>query len=119
MGKSVRRSPAARLRNMIVFTGAAACLAIVSGLVGASLIKSPSQMAAETSAPPPSVITAPVVRQVLTESIVARGTFATGKSWSFAPASVAATASNPGGGGLVVTGVYVRPALQIHSGHVL
>jgi peptidoglycan hydrolase-like protein with peptidoglycan-binding domain len=119
MGKSVRHSPAARLRNTTVFTACAACLAIVSGLVGASLVKSPSQVAAGTSAPAPSVITAPVVRQVLAENIVTRGTFTTGASWSFAPASVAPTATNPGGGGLVVTGVDVRLGQQIHSGQVL
>ena len=117
----MKHSPAARVRKTLIFTIAAACLAIASGLVGATLVKSPSQLAAETSPPPPTVITAPVVRQVLSESVVTRGTFAAGHSWSFTPTSVAATAGNPGGnaGGLVVTGQFAQAGQQVHSGQVI
>jgi len=118
----LKHSPAARVRKTLIFTIAAACLAIASGLVGATLVKSPSQLAAETSPPPPTVITAPVVRQVLSESVVTRGTFAAGHSWSFTPTSVAATAGNPGGnggGGLVVTGQFAQAGQQVHSGQVI
>ena len=119
----MKHSPAARVRKTLIFTIAAACLAIASGLVGATLVKSPSQLAAETSPPPPTVITAPVVRQVLSESIVTRGTFGAGRSWSFTPTSVASTAGNPGGGGggggLVVTGQFAQAGRQIHSGQVI
>jgi peptidoglycan hydrolase-like protein with peptidoglycan-binding domain len=104
---------------MIIFTAGAAVMATVSGLIGASLVKSPAQLAAETAAPARSVIVAPVVRQVLTESIVIRGTFAQGASYSFVPTSVAGTAGNPGGGGLVVTGVYAHTGNEVHSGEVL
>lgn len=37
------------------------------------LIKSPAQVAAETAAPAPDVLTAPVVRKVLAQSVVTRG----------------------------------------------
>jgi hypothetical protein len=113
------RSPGRRVRRLALLTVAGACLAVGSGLAGASLVKSPAQVAAETAAPPPSVITAPVTRQVLSESIVLRGTLGVGSTLSFTPSSVASTAANAGGGGMVVTGMYVRPGDQVHSGEVV
>ena len=105
----VGRSPARRVRRMIYATFAVACLAVASGVIGAALIKSPAQVAADSAPPAPSVITAPVVRKVLSESVVIRGTFAVGGSLSFAPTSVASTVANAGGTALVVTGMFVGP----------
>ena len=51
---------------------AAACWPI-GGLIGASFVKSPQQLAADTAAPPPTVTTAKVVSQVLTSSVQMRG----------------------------------------------
>ena len=113
------RSPARRMRRLAGFTLGAACLAIASGLAGASLVKSPAEVAARTAPPAPSVITAPVVDQVLRETIVLRGTFGIGKQQSFGPSSVASTAVNAGGGGMVVTGMFVRPGDAVHSGEVV
>jgi peptidoglycan hydrolase-like protein with peptidoglycan-binding domain len=113
------RSPARRMRRLAAFTLGAACLAIASGLAGASLVKSPAEVAAQTAPPAPSVITAPVVDQVLSETIVLRGTFGIGRSQSFGPSSVASTAANAGGGGMVVTGMFVRPGDAVHSGEVV
>jgi peptidoglycan hydrolase-like protein with peptidoglycan-binding domain len=113
------RSPARRMRRLAGFTLGAACLAIASGLAGASLVKSPAEVAAQTAPPAPSVITAPVVDQVLSETIVLRGTFGIGRSQSFGPSSVASTAANAGGGGMVVTGMFVRPGDAVHSGEVV
>jgi peptidoglycan hydrolase-like protein with peptidoglycan-binding domain len=113
------RSPARRMRRLAGFTLGAACLAIASGLAGASLVKSPAEVAAQTAPPAPSVITAPVVDQVLSKAIVLRGTFGIGKLQSFGPSSVASTAANAGGGGMVVTGMFVRPGDVVHSGEVV
>jgi peptidoglycan hydrolase-like protein with peptidoglycan-binding domain len=113
------RSPARRMRRLAGFTLGAACLAIASGLVGASLVKSPAEVAARTAPPVPSVITAAVVDRVLRETIVLRGTFGIGKLESFGPSSVASTAVNAGGGRMVVTGMFVRPGDAVHSGEVV
>jgi uncharacterized membrane protein YgcG len=107
------------VRRLALLTVAGACLAVGSGLAGASLVKSPAQVAAQTAAPPPSVITAPVTKQVLSETIVLRGTLGVGSTLSFTPSSVASTSANAGGGGMVVTGMYVRPGDQVHSGEVV
>jgi peptidoglycan hydrolase-like protein with peptidoglycan-binding domain len=53
--------------------GIAATLLAVGGLIGASFVKSPQQLAADTAAPPPTVTTAAVVSQVLTSSVQMRG----------------------------------------------
>jgi HlyD family secretion protein len=48
-------------------------LLAVGGLIGASFVKSPQQLAADTAAPRPTVTTAPVVSQILTSSVHMRG----------------------------------------------
>jgi hypothetical protein len=63
----------ARRRRVLVGVGIAAALLAVGGLIGASFVKSPQQLAADTAAPPASVVTAAVVSQVLTSSVQMRG----------------------------------------------
>jgi hypothetical protein len=63
----------ARRRRILVAVGVAAALLAVGGLIGASFVKSPQQLAADTAAPPATVTTAPVVSQVLTSSVQMRG----------------------------------------------
>jgi peptidoglycan hydrolase-like protein with peptidoglycan-binding domain len=115
----VKSSPAARARRLILFVLGAVFLAIASGFIGSTFVKSPAQVAEEAAAPPRTILTAPAVRRVLTTSIVLRGTFTIGKSASFSPGSVAATQNNPGGGNLVVTGVFVHAGDQVNAGRVL
>jgi hypothetical protein len=71
--RAVRGSRLARRRRLLVGVGVAAALLAVGGLIGASFVKSPQQLAADTAAPPPTVTTAPVVSQVLTSSVQMRG----------------------------------------------
>ena len=70
---AVRGSRLARRRRALLGTGIAAALLAIGGLVGASFVKSPQQLAADTAAPPPTVTTATVVSQVLTSSVEMRG----------------------------------------------
>ena len=63
----------ARRRRVLLAVGIAAALLAVGGLIGASFVKSPRQLAADTAAPPPTVTTAAVVSQVLTASVQMRG----------------------------------------------
>jgi peptidoglycan hydrolase-like protein with peptidoglycan-binding domain len=70
---AVHGSRLARRRRVLLMVGIAAALLAVGGLVGASFVKSPQQLAADTAAPPPTVTTAKVVSQVLTSSVQMRG----------------------------------------------
>ncbi len=69
----VRGSRLTRRRRVLLSVGVAAALLAVGGLIGASFVKSPQQLAADTGAPPATVVTAPVVSQVLTSSVQMRG----------------------------------------------
>lgn len=66
-----------------VFAGAVLLVAV--GWVGASLIKSPAQQAADTGAPEPSVITAPIERTIVAETVVTRGEVRTTQTLSAIP----------------------------------
>jgi len=78
-GEGGRRRPAAggsrlaRRRRVLLGVGIGAGLLAVGGLIGASFVKSPQQLAADTAAPPATVVTAAVVSQVLTSSVQMRG----------------------------------------------
>src|SRR4051794_33396061 len=60
-------------RTVFVGLGAVIILAIGAWVAGAQ-IKSPAQIAAETSAPNPSAITVPVEKRVLSSEVIVRGT---------------------------------------------
>jgi hypothetical protein len=70
---AARGSRLARRRRVLLGVGIGAALLAVGGLVGASFVKSPQQLAADSAAPPATVTTAPVVSQVLTSSVQMRG----------------------------------------------
>jgi peptidoglycan hydrolase-like protein with peptidoglycan-binding domain len=58
---------------VLLGVGIAAALLAIGGLIGASFVKSPQQLAADTAPPPPTATTAKVVSQVLTSSVQMRG----------------------------------------------
>jgi hypothetical protein len=62
-----------RKRTVTLGLGGAILLAIVAWIVGGQ-IRSPAQIAAETSAPSASPITVPVERRVLSSEVIVRGT---------------------------------------------
>ncbi|MEU7719317.1 peptidoglycan-binding domain-containing protein [Streptomyces tibetensis] len=108
-----------RRRRTVVGVATAAGLLSVGGLAGSGLVRSPSQAAADTRPPPPSVITAPVVRQVLRSTVVLRGTFANGRTVSAQPTSVAGTAAPSRPAQLVVTGVFTRAGRRVEAARTL
>jgi HlyD family secretion protein len=65
--RAVRGSRLTRRRRVLLGVGIAAALLAVGGLIGASFVKSPQQLAADTAAPPP-VLTVPVAAIVTTAS---------------------------------------------------
>jgi HlyD family secretion protein len=107
-----------RQRAFVALAGAAAVVA-GAGLAASTLIRSPAQVAAETAPPPPDVLTATVVKQVLAEQVVMRGTFSLGQTFSVAPTSIAATSGNPSVSRLVVNRVMVTSGGSVSSGQVL
>src|SRR3954469_16553531 len=62
-----------RRRTVSVGLGGAIVLALAAWFIGGQ-IRSPAQIAAETSAPNPSAITVPVERRVLASEVIVRGT---------------------------------------------
>jgi peptidoglycan hydrolase-like protein with peptidoglycan-binding domain len=71
--RAVRGSRLARRRLVLLGVGIAAALLAIGGLIGASFVKSPQQLAADTAPPSPTVTTAAVTSQVLTSSVQMRG----------------------------------------------
>src|SRR5258706_4404316 len=101
--RAARGSRLARRRRVLLGTGIAAALLAVGGLIGASFVKSPQQLAANTPAPPATVTTATVVSQVLTSSVQMRGTvypatqydvYATAGSSSSSPGASSSTSGS-------------------------
>ena len=104
----------ARRRRWTVTAACCAALLSVGGVGAAQWVRSPAEAAARTRAPEPSVITAPVVRQVLRNTVVFRGSFSDGRTVAATPVTAAVTrrgASRPSA--LLVTGVFARPGRSV------
>jgi hypothetical protein len=100
--QAVPGSRLARRRRVLLGVGIAAALLAIGGLIGASFVKSPQQLAADTAPPPPTVTTAAVVSQVLTSSVQMRGVVYPATQYDVyasAPASSPASAAGPAAGG--------------------
>jgi peptidoglycan hydrolase-like protein with peptidoglycan-binding domain len=122
-GQAMRGSRLARRRRVLIGVGIAAALLAVGGLIGASFVKSPQQLAADTAAPPPTVSTAPVVSQILTASVEMRGTVYPATQYDVyatAPSSSSGSASSDGGasGGGSGSSVYVSK-LDVAAGDTI
>jgi hypothetical protein len=98
-GQVVRGSRLVRRRRVLVGVGAGAALLAVGGLIGASFVKSPQQLAADTAAPPPTVTTAPVVSQVLTSSVQMRGVVYPSVQYDVYVSAPSSDSSSPAGAG--------------------
>lgn len=100
------RSTARRQRAFLLVAVAAAIIA-TAGLAASLLVKSPAQLQSEQQPPSPSILTAAVQRQQLTQTITVRGTVEAPETWPI-------RALAAGAGGLrVVTG------LPRHAGDTL
>lgn len=112
--ESHRTGLAGRRRALIiVVTGSLALGAL--GLGAAALIKSPAQVAADTAPPPRDTLTAPVERQVLSRTLVTRGSVV-------AAQTVDVAAGEPAGedtGRAVVTKMKVKSGESVTAGRVM
>ncbi len=108
--RAARGSRLARRRRALLGVGIAAALLAVGGLIGASFVKSPQQLAADTGAPPPTVITAPVVSQVMTSSVQMRGVVYPSAQYDVyvsAPSSGAGSSASSSAAGASTGAVYI------------
>ncbi|CAM5324866.1 peptidoglycan-binding protein [Streptomyces narbonensis] len=85
-----------------------------AGAFAGTVIKSPAQVAADAAAPPADVLTAPVERRVLHETVVLRGTVTAGQTVQVAP-----VVSGGEGGTPVVTKVPFAVGAAVRPGQVL
>jgi peptidoglycan hydrolase-like protein with peptidoglycan-binding domain len=108
-----------RRRRAVIGTAVAAALLSAGGMVGSGWVQSPSQAAADSRPPKASVLTAPVVRQVMRSTVVVRGTFSDGRTVSATPTAVAATAVSSQPATLMVTGVFTRPGRTVRAARAL
>ncbi|NEB11467.1 peptidoglycan-binding protein [Streptomyces coelicoflavus] len=102
-------------RRWVAAVAAGSVLLAVAGFAAAQVVKSPAQAAADTKPPAADVLTAPVERRVLKETVVLRGTVAAGESVTVTPVS-------PGGEGAaepVVTKLPLEAGETIRAGQVL
>jgi hypothetical protein len=88
-------SPLIRRQRPFLALACVAALISAAGWAASAWIKSPAQRAAERGAPPASVLTTPVVKKVLQNTVITRGTGVAGQSVPVSPSAPAA------GGGLV------------------
>ncbi len=102
------RSRMARRQRVFLAVAVLAALVSTGGLVASSLIKSPAERAADTKAPPPTLITAPVTMQVLNQSAVLRGTVYPPTQYNITPTAASAE----------VTQLYVSK-LSVKAGDVV
>ena len=85
----------------------------VAGLAATLWVKSPAQLAAEHGPPSPSILTAPVAEQVLTATVVVRGTVVAGSPLSVTPTGAQGASS------LVITRTPKHPGDAVTPGSVL
>ena len=94
----------ARRRRVLLGVGIAAALLAAGGLIGASFVKSPQQLAADTAAPPPTQTTALVVSQVLTSSVQMRGVVYPATEYDVYPSAPESDSSTSGAAGSPAAG---------------
>jgi hypothetical protein len=95
---AARGSRLVRRRRTLFWVAGGAALLAIGGLIGASFVKSPQQIAADTAAPSPTVTTAKVVSQVLTSSVQMRGVVYPATQYDVYPSAPESDTSGTGTG---------------------
>lgn len=81
-----------RRRKVVALVAGGALVLTVAGVAASLVVRSPAQVAAEAKAPHQGVLTAPVEKRVLKDSVVLRGTVAAGQSVDVTVSGAAGTA---------------------------
>ncbi|GAA4695331.1 peptidoglycan-binding protein [Phytohabitans rumicis] len=107
------RSELARRRRVLVLGAGTTAVLCSAVLALSSAVKSPAQVAAETEAPGRTVLTAPVERRVLNDTVVLRGTVVQAHTIAVEPAAVFESER------MVVTAVRVKARQAVKAGQIL
>jgi HlyD family secretion protein len=108
-----RRHRLRRAQWVLLGAVAASMLLSAGGLIGAAWVKSPAQVAAQTSAPSPSLLTATVSRQVVSKNLISRGIVTAAQEVQFTPES------EPGAQRLVISAMNKPAGAAVDNGDVL
>jgi multidrug efflux system membrane fusion protein len=109
-----------RRERVAVSVAALAAATSIGGVIGATFIKSPAQVAAEAGPPKAAVLLARVRRLEIRRTTTFRGQFETPGAIDFTPTSVVApSGSGPGSSKLIVTRVLSRPGSAVRAGQVV
>lgn len=100
-------------RRLLLAVVVGTLLLAIGGVAGATLVKSPAELAAEAEPPDASVLTAAVELRVLRDTVVLRGTVTAGSSLEVTPSGP------PDGGRAVVTGLRAKQGDAISAGEVI
>ncbi|BCL20905.1 peptidoglycan-binding protein [Streptomyces tuirus] len=115
MSKQGESSGLTRRRRSLTALAAGSVVLVGAALWTSAYVKSPAQAAAEARPPAPDVLTAPVERRVLADTVVTRGTVSSSQTVDIAPAGTAAEdVARP-----VVTKIMVRSGQTFRGGRVL
>jgi HlyD family secretion protein len=102
-----------RAQRALLAVIAVSVLLSAGGLIGAAWVQSPAQIAAETHPPAPSLLTAQVTRQVVSQTLIARGTVQPTQQVQATPETEA------GAQRLVITDVDRPTGSQVRAGDVI
>lgn len=109
------RSRLARRRRALTVVITSTVLVGCAGVGATAVIKSPAQVVAETTAPPPDVLTAEVEHRVLSETLVTRGTVTASQTVEVSPGAP----SGPEVSRAVITKMMVESGDEPDFGQVL
>ncbi|WP_344659609.1 hypothetical protein [Catenulispora subtropica] len=105
-----------RRQRLLLWVTVVATVASGGGLAASTLIRSPAEQAARSGAPAPNVLTAPVVRRVLSNAVILRGTVGPRSSIPVTPVKAAAAGD---GAQLLVTALRKKPGDAVGPGDVI
>lgn len=108
-----------RRKKVLLLVVGAVVLFTAGGVTGAAFVKSPAQLAAEERPVAPTVLTAPVKRQVVGTTVVARGTVAGTDDVQATPVPEGSPAGAAAGPKPVVTAVRKVAGDTVNTGDVL
>ena len=115
MSEAGERSGLSRRKRAVAALATGAVVLAGSALWTSTFVKSPAQAAADAGPPAPDVLTAPVERRVLADTVVTRGTVSATQTVDLAPVGAAAD----GSAAPVVTKVMARSGQTFEAGRVL
>jgi hypothetical protein len=103
-----------RRRRILVAVAVGAVVLSGAGIAASTVVKSPAQAAADAGPPERDVLTAPVERRVLKESVIVRGQVKAAQT-----VTVSASGGGPEGAKSVVTKLPVKAGEKVSAGRVV